>query len=687
MVDVSINDLVVQLVDYKISKWKMDGDDDESSQPNSVNNEGPPIRKLFVGNLSDRTTYCDLRRLFRRYGKVVDAHVSRDRITQAKKRFGFVTFKYPEDASSVLKLKQGELRLHLRTLHVAPADSWHQPVELPDGTVLWKSNEGKRRRHNSDSEQTTSEDDQLIGAVGGSEPSCEASHVGNKLETGEKETEIDEPECKIHILNDDCLMHIFSFLSKRERIRIERVCKRWQMVCLDMWVCQKHLDFTSLFPASSNMYLDMPILTMFLKRCGRNLHSLDLSHKPHELSPGVLRIVATFCKNLRCLNLAGLPVAGVGLKLLSNVSAELRVLNLDGCSGALDKDLQILFQNSRNLESVTLSHNNSLTGKCLNGLSHAPLKELVLDECNNLRSRSLVNGLHVLKSLRSLSLNSCINLTSSDVAGIIGALPNLQSLSMTQYFPLFSNTALKPLDQLHDLISLNLQLNPAVNDQLMGTITRSCHSIEELNITGCSINSFEPTNLTDAGLKCLAELPNLVDLSMSYLANVSDEALKAIACKGKLRKLVCRGCPTFTDVGCISVVTSCSELELFDFSGCDQVTNATVEAALESVKLRTNNVKLTLVVGATSVCESATLEENSLLEVDSSDLCVAHLRPDFVDDIYFPSSENEEDYDYYMDDMCEWEWECHSVFFGDDLEFCDDFYDDADCYEFMFNDW
>ena len=46
-----------------------------------------------------------------------------------------------------------------------------------------------------------------------------------------------------------------------------------------------------------------------------------------------------------------------------------------------------------------------------------------------------------------------------------------------------------------------------------------------------------------------------------------------------------------------SVVTSCNELELFDLSGCDLVTNATVQAALDSVKLRPSNVKLKLVVG------------------------------------------------------------------------------------------
>jgi hypothetical protein len=76
--------------------------------------------------------------------------------------------------------------------------------------------------------------------------------------------------------------------------------------------------------------------------------------------------------------------------------------------------------------------------------------------------------------------------------------------------------------------------------------------------SGCSINSWKLTSLTDTGLKCLAALPNLVDLSMSYLANASDEALEAIACRGKLRKLVCRGCPTFTDVGCIRYINNFS---------------------------------------------------------------------------------------------------------------------------------
>ncbi|KDR24130.1 F-box/LRR-repeat protein 2 [Zootermopsis nevadensis] len=451
-------------------------------------------------------------------------------------------------------------------------------------------------------------------------------------------------ECKIHILNDDCLMHIFSYLTKRERFRIERVCKRWKAVCLDMWLYQKHLDFTSVFPSSSETlpfpsssesYLDMPILEAFLKRCGRNLQSLHLANRPHRLNISVHKIIATYCKNLRCLHLGGLPVTTFGFRFLLTISQELRVLNLDCCLGVFDKDLRRMFRGCQHLESVTLSRNKNVTGKCLRFLAHAPLKELVLYECNSIHPGNLVSVLRELKSLTSLSLSSCDRVSLRDVPVIIGAAPKLQSLSLTESFS-FNSTVVEALGQLHDLISLDLQQNYAVNDQIMDAITRSCLKIEKLNITGCNERIRNTGYVTDSGLRSLAALPNLFDLSMSYFPSLSDKALEAVASKGKLRKLVCRGCQTFTDVACISVVTSCNELELFDFSGCDHVTDATVRVALDSVKLRTNSVKLTLVVGGTRVSKYSAVKKNPLLEVDFSDLRTYRCRPRFVFDHCFP---------------------------------------------------
>jgi hypothetical protein len=43
-----------------------------------------------------------------------------------------------------------------------------------------------------------------------------------EIEDGGHGRELQETECNIDVLNNDCLMHIFSLLSYRERIGIER---------------------------------------------------------------------------------------------------------------------------------------------------------------------------------------------------------------------------------------------------------------------------------------------------------------------------------------------------------------------------------------------------------------------------------------------------------------------------------
>lgn len=201
-------------------------------------------------------------------------------------------------------------------------------------------------------------------------------------------------------------------------------------------------------------------------------------------------VSAAKCKNLRYLNLAGLPVIRGGIRSLSAISHELIVLNLDGCSGVFDKELQNVFIHSPHLESVTLSHNTDISGKCLYGLAHAPLKELVLDECIDLQSQILVRVLPLLKGLNRFSLNYCMDLKKTFVTSVVRALPKLHSLSLAGYFPLSTSTTLMSLNELPDLMSLNLHLNPAVNDKILDAITRSCHRIEELNIAGARRLSF-----------------------------------------------------------------------------------------------------------------------------------------------------------------------------------------------------
>jgi hypothetical protein len=557
MMAVAMND-ATSLLGCKTGVWNKDDEYEDQSNntvPSSGNLDGPPLRKIFVGNLSANVSDLDLLRLFCLYGLVVDVRVSRDTFTQAKKMCGYVTYKYPQDAINVLKLRPGALRLDSRNLVVAAADRWHQPVELPDGTVWW----------------------------------WPISRVG--AERGES---------KIDILNDDCLMQIFSFLSMRERVKVERVCKRWQTACLASWAGQKHLDFKSDFPLASAAVLNTHILQAGLKRCGKYLKSLSVSRKLNSLDESALGIVASTCKRLRCLKLAHIPVTSAGLRSLSVLSHQLIALSLDGCSGFVDKDLQNLFMRSPHLESVTLYNNNEIRGKCLFGLAQAPLRKLVLHDCENLEEDTLLDVFPALKGLKRLSLNSSVReLTIRNVDRVIGALPNLRSLSIG-YFPLLSGDNLAPLDPLSGLLTLDLQENHFVTDEVIEAITRSCHRIEELNISGCNVQSSgtdNVNNVTEYGYMCLSQLPNLVKLYVSDSQQMSDKALKVIASRGKLQKLVCPWCPSVTKVGCTNVITLCKQLEYFDFRDCDVQIVAVLRATADVFKLRPHNLNLIVLMG------------------------------------------------------------------------------------------
>lgn len=75
------------------------------------------------------------------------------------------------------------IHLHNRDLRVMPADSWHQPDSI--------ENQNKKLQKSSDSKEISTD------------------YILNE-------------EAEIHKLNDDCLMHIFSFLPIADRVKTER---------------------------------------------------------------------------------------------------------------------------------------------------------------------------------------------------------------------------------------------------------------------------------------------------------------------------------------------------------------------------------------------------------------------------------------------------------------------------------
>jgi cold-inducible RNA-binding protein len=64
--------------------------------------------KLFVGNLSFKTTENELQDTFAAHGTVVEANLMMDRATGRPRGFGFVTMASPEEAQKAIEALNGK---------------------------------------------------------------------------------------------------------------------------------------------------------------------------------------------------------------------------------------------------------------------------------------------------------------------------------------------------------------------------------------------------------------------------------------------------------------------------------------------------------------------------------------------------------------------------------------------------
>ncbi|HEY5655521.1 MAG TPA: RNA-binding protein [Woeseiaceae bacterium] len=82
--------------------------------------------KIYVGNLSYKTTGDDLRIAFARFGEVGAARVVIDRDTGRSRGFGFVDMPHVGEANAAIAAVNGS-KLHDRPLRVSEAQAAERP--------------------------------------------------------------------------------------------------------------------------------------------------------------------------------------------------------------------------------------------------------------------------------------------------------------------------------------------------------------------------------------------------------------------------------------------------------------------------------------------------------------------------------------------------------------------------------
>lgn len=307
---------------------------------------------------------------------------------------------------------------------------------------------------------------------------------------------------------------------------------------------------------------------------------------------------------------------------------------MEHCPGITDNELKPIIIANENIEVLNLSRNSKLTGSCFDFLKSS-VKHINVMNCTSLEGERFAKNLKRFHNLLQLNLDSCVTLRNYTIKNIVDSVPQLQHLSLSNDMPLVDSQGTSFLNKLENLVSLNLSLSCSVNDNTLTLISKSCLKLEMLDLTCCREDTATVKSLiTNSGIAALANLPNLKTLLISYL-NFGSEGLRSLSTSRKLTKLQCRGCPLITDVGAISIIDYCENLTDFDLSGCDLITQRTVDRAKTAMESRKGNLPLCLSVGGTHVLPDQIPKSlPPLLKVSLIDLSVKHLRPDFSDELF-----------------------------------------------------
>ena len=125
----------------------------------------------------------------------------------------------------------------------------------------------------------------------------------------------------IEILNDDILIEIFSYLSLTNRIRIERVCKKWKDLSKYSWSKVKKLEINPNFSGvnafqANQKYPEIgeEIVNGVLRRCGKFLKEIVIKLDNLDCQ---LSTVAAYCPNIETIICENASIKGLE-KLVEN---------------------------------------------------------------------------------------------------------------------------------------------------------------------------------------------------------------------------------------------------------------------------------------------------------------------------------------------------------------------------------
>jgi len=447
--------------------------------------------KLFVGNISYRVKDRELRECFQPFGVVVRANICKDRKTKKSRGFGFVVFSKREEAEKAINAPDDLLTYDGRLLKVTWAERKKGKIQekvIPPKAVALKALAKS-----------------YLEKEGCNDSLCQESLEENCLE-----------ESLIDKLNEDILLKIFLILDLKERIRVERVCRKWYNVARQSWKSLTSLSFKGMFTAFKGTGgLTDKIFISILKRGCNNLQRLDLSGSPYLLTPYSLKHIGSTCPVLKYLDLSNVAVNNQNMKEIGQNCSEIETLILGRCKDVGEKGLWWFLKEARNLKHLEVTDDVRITGKSFWMLSDT-CQVLNFNRCVKISDDGLENISKKAPNLVNLNISNCLLVSDLGVSKICSINKKLRKLVFSEASAAVTVNGLMAIGQLPDLECLNLSQNQSLDDNVLMHIARHCKKLKSLNIEACH------GSITDAGVSALSILQFLEELSISYLTKITN---------------------------------------------------------------------------------------------------------------------------------------------------------------------
>jgi hypothetical protein len=262
--------------------------------------------------------------------------------------------------------------------------------------------------------------------------------------------------------------------------------------------------------------------------------------------------------------LANDPVARFGFSPQRCVELAMRYkdllsVNISVCSYLKDIECQKLTKICTSLESLTLSHYETLQDKSLENISELHhLRYLRFGGCPEITNLG-IKELSRLQNLETLELHHLDNVDDQGIKPLF-SIPSLSDLSLECLPKLerldidsennhliklsllntgMHGAGLKKLVNLTKLKNLSLAASKKISDESI-TDLLPIKTLETLDLTNCP-------KLTDAASIVLSQLPNLTGLKLGW-SKISDDFLKNIS-QMKLKHLNIKGCENIESKG------------------------------------------------------------------------------------------------------------------------------------------